>query len=153
MDVGSKGGSFIDGRKVEPHVPVSLRTGQQLHFALSTRKYLFQVDYSKVLAHLKAYKHTLLSNISHLTYPSTTPPTGHLVPIQNTLFVSNLPSTVTYSQVTVNTNTYIYIYTYTHTYTYTHIHIYTYTHIYIYIYIFIGTLLSFRKDKRGKNAN
>ena len=53
MDVGSKGGSYIDNKKIDSHVLYKLKTNMVLHFALSTRRYVLQVDYRKVMAYLE----------------------------------------------------------------------------------------------------
>ena len=66
IDVGSKGGTYLDSKKMEPHVLHALKTGQVLSFALSTRKYHIDVDYLKVEKNYHIMKKQILKNIEGL---------------------------------------------------------------------------------------
>jgi hypothetical protein len=48
LDLISKAGTKVDGKPIEPCMPVQVQTGQKIEFGFSTRVYEVKVDYSKM---------------------------------------------------------------------------------------------------------
>jgi pSer/pThr/pTyr-binding forkhead associated (FHA) protein len=48
VDLGSKSGSFINGKRIEKNIPVFVPNKSELSFGVSTRRYHIEIDFSPV---------------------------------------------------------------------------------------------------------
>jgi len=59
MDLQSKSGTFLDGLKLEPHIPYKVKQDAKIQFAVSSRIYNVEIDYSLVEISFEIKKKTL----------------------------------------------------------------------------------------------
>ena len=97
IDLGSKGGSFIDGQRINVCFPYRLKSNQILNFSLSTRKYVIDIDYSLVEKNITYKKKQIeleMKNYEELKNTNTNPDVVKSslgLVSDNTIFVANLP--------------------------------------------------------------
>ena len=97
IDLGSKGGSYIDGQRVNVCFPYRLKSNQILNFAVSTRRYAIDVDYSLVEKNIMYKKKQI--ELEMKTYEELKDPNVNADVVksslgltsEDTIFVANLP--------------------------------------------------------------
>ncbi|EAR96607.1 FHA domain protein (macronuclear) [Tetrahymena thermophila SB210] len=101
VDMESKSGSFVNGEILEKLFDKELQTGDILTFALSTRSYEINIDYTAAKQELQKRSIQLqqqVKQLQKLNQPSITPEELRRImgfDIDNTLFISGLPDNAT----------------------------------------------------------
>ena len=98
IDLGSKSGTFLGGKRLEPHIPYKITIGDVLMFAVSTRKYLVSFDFSEVEKVINEKKKSLQNNMKVLEKLDRPDINEEILKaslgIQLSIFVNNLPLNV-----------------------------------------------------------
>jgi predicted NAD-dependent protein-ADP-ribosyltransferase YbiA (DUF1768 family)/RNA recognition motif-containing protein len=97
VDLGSKAGTFVNGERVQGHIPQPIKDKDWFGVGESSRKYTLSIDFSEVEEYLDKKHRSLqldlkiLSLKKSLTTPEEMGKNGGMVR-QDTVFLSNLPN-------------------------------------------------------------
>eukprot|EP01017_Pseudomicrothorax_dubius_P024323 TRINITY_DN2586_c0_g4_i5.p1 TRINITY_DN2586_c0_g4~~TRINITY_DN2586_c0_g4_i5.p1 ORF type:complete len:393 (-),score=64.20 TRINITY_DN2586_c0_g4_i5:615-1793(-) len=104
VDLGSKAGTFIEGKKVEPHLPFRLTSEQLIGFGLSSRRYRFFADYTEVSKRLQLksmqieQEKLIMEKLNDSTVKPEVLKAALGLYMEDTIFVGNLPESGITSQ-------------------------------------------------------
>jgi len=104
VDLGSKSGSFVEGKRADNCIPYRLKHGNKLTFGASSRKYTIEIDYSEVEKNIEARQKKIekeLNFVENIKTDSNTQLFKSSQPdiLEDTLFVGNLPTTATKKEI------------------------------------------------------
>ena len=101
VDLGSKSGSYVDGKRIGDGVPQPLKSGQKLNFGASTRTYKIEIDYSDVEKNIEIRKRKIEQELKMVEKTTENASTAQLFKstqpdlLDDTLFVKYVPTTAT----------------------------------------------------------
>lgn len=101
VDLGSKSGSYVDGKRIGDGVPQPLKSGQKLNFGASTRTYKIEIDYSDVEKNIEIRKRKIEQELKMVEKTTENASTAQLFKstqpdlLDDTIFVKYVPTTAT----------------------------------------------------------
>ena len=100
LDLGSKGGSFLNSEKIDNCFPFRLKPNDTIHFGVSTRRYKINFDYSEAERYLDRKKKDIKKQAEEmeiLNNPSSNPEAKKAilgVRVNDQIFVGGLPDNI-----------------------------------------------------------
>ena len=100
IDLHSKSFTYIDGKRMEAHLPYKLKNNFKIHFAVSSRIYLIDIDYSSVEANFEIKKKTLekekiiYEKLQDVNISKEVLMASLGLVAEDTIFISNLPDSI-----------------------------------------------------------
>lgn len=105
IDLHSKSFTFIDGKRMEAHLPYKLKNNFKIHFAVSSRIYLIDIDYSSVETNFEIKKKTLekekmiYEKLQDVNISKEVLMASLGLVAEDTIFISNLPDSISVQEI------------------------------------------------------
>ena len=97
IDLGSKAGTFLNGERIKPHLPIVVKSGDWFGVGESTRTYYLRIDFNEVKDYLEKKHKSLTLDLKILSLQKDLDKKEDIVKAgmgllkQDTIFASSLP--------------------------------------------------------------